>query len=272
MNSKGRRLRFLGVFLLVFLSLASFSFGRKEIPPAPQDFYYDELGVLSSETKQLINETNFELEDKAGAQVIIVTLEDLEGNDSFTTGVDIFNTWEIGKTGNRGVLILLSQDQSSTERNMHIDILVGYDLEGRLNDGKIGRIIDNVMIEDLSKGRENSLYFDQGLRKGFEVIVGEIADEFNIQMTGEFNTYDEASDAELSGSSLIFTIFIFIIIMSIINNMNRPGGPGGRSRRGPVFIPMGGFGGRSSGGFGGGSRGFGGGGGRTGGGGSGRSF
>ena len=268
MNGKLRKSSFLLVFLLVFLSLSSFSFGRKEIPPAPQNFYYDELGILTPETKKHINETNFELEDKAGVQVVVTTIADLEGEDPFTYGVELFNAWQIGKTENRGVLIQLAQEPSGGQRNMHINIIVGYDLEGRLNDGKIGRIIDNIMIEDLARGRENPLYFNEGLEKGFDVIVGEIAEEYNIELTGEFATYDETSNAELSGMKLIVGIFIFMMIMSVIQNMNRPGGPGGRSgRRGPVFIPMGGFGGSPRG-----SRGFGGGGGRTGGGGAGRSF
>lgn len=53
--------------------------------------------------------------------------------------MEVFNTWKIGAADrDNGVLILLSRD----ENDPGIDVLVGYGLEETLNDGKVGRILD----------------------------------------------------------------------------------------------------------------------------------
>ncbi|MDO5755630.1 MAG: TPM domain-containing protein [Tissierellia bacterium] len=249
----------LAIFLLGF---AGTSKAQPEIPPAPTNYYYDELGVLSDSTKSLLRETNKELEQKTGSQVMIATIGDLEGYPVFDYSVDLFNQWKLGdEKKDNGILILLAEDHYSGEKNSYIEIRVGYGLEGALNDGKVGRIIDQFMMPEFQNGQ-----LDRGLVKGFKAIVGEIAKEYNVEITGDFEEYSDAL-AEQGGPSII-TILIVLILIYYLTKGNGPRG-GGYYRR-----PRGGYyGGWSS--RGGGSSfggGFSGGGGSTGGGGAGRSF
>ena len=202
--------------------------------------------------------------------------DDLEGN---YYGTEIFNAWKIGdQEKDNGVLILLLM--SKQKGHNQINIITGYGIEGRLNDGKIGRIIDNFMLDRLRDGA-----YSQALNEGFNAVVGEIAAEYDVKLEKDYTSYqnnlsNENSEDGLSLKTIFILLIIFIIVSSIINRNNYFGGGGGggfRRRRytyprfGPGWSSWGGssFGGGSSGGFGGG---FSGGGGSSGGGGAGRSF
>lgn len=254
------------------------------IPSSTDNYYLDELNLLDESTKENINKTNRQLEDKTGSQVVVMTLDNpdmLEGN---YYGTEIFNSWKIGddKKDNGVLILLLMSDQ---EGQNQINIITGYGIEGRLNDGKIGRIIDTFMFDNLQAGN-----YSLALNEGFNAVVGEIAAEYDIELEKDYTSYqNELEDSYYEDGLSIKTIFImliiFIIISSMFNRNNYGGGGGGGFRRRrrytyPRFGPgwsswggssgsWGGFGGGSGGGFGGG---FSGGGGSSGGGGAGRKF
>ncbi|MDY6065938.1 MAG: TPM domain-containing protein [Finegoldia sp.] len=274
---KSKRVFFLSLLIFIF-SLVGWDKADASypVPKLPDDYYLDELNVLDAQTKENISRTNRELEAKTGSQVLVVTLEDIGGEDPFEVGVDIFNTWKIGdKEKQNGVLILLSNDKESDKK--HINIITGYGIEGRLNDGKVGRIIDGFMIDDLRAGD-----YSRGLNEGFKAVVSEIAAEYEVELNGDYSAYEqELSQDETSGGEIIFlivAIIMFIIIAKAFSGGSGGSGYGGgrRYRRRSYYGGFGGFGGFSGGGFGdfGGSSGsgggFSGGGGMTGGGGAGR--
>ena len=277
-----KQFRLIFSFVLAFLLIFNVNAFAQDLPKSPDTFYLDEMGVISQEVKDKIVKTNVELEQKTGSQVLVVTLKDLKGRDPVDYGVDLFNKWKIGDaTKKNGVLILLSQDLNESKgRNRHINIITGYGIEGRLNDGKVGRIIDEYMLDDLKDGN-----YSNALQEGFNAVVSEVAAEYDVELTGDFDKYQEnlnrGSDQQLTNT--IARIIIFLIILYIISRSNRRNNRyRGRRRGGTIFFPGfgggfddddfggfgGGFGGGSSGGFGG----FSGGGGSSGGGGAGRSF
>ena len=72
---------------------------------------------------------------QANAQVAILTVHSLDGDDAADYANQVEDLWRMGKKGSdRGVLILLAVD----EHKYRID--VGYGLEGILPDGKLGDI------------------------------------------------------------------------------------------------------------------------------------
>lgn len=245
-----------------------------EIPPVPDTFYLDQLGILSEETKKNITDTNMELDQKTGAQVVLLTTSDLDGKDSFTYAEEVFNTWKIGEEKkNNGVLILLSRDESDPG----IDVLVGYGLEGTLNDGKVGRILDERMVYPLrdegKKIRDASAEeLDKTTNEVFNALIADIINHYDIELTGDYSAYQTEEEEGPSIRFLIFIFIIFIAISILFGGSGGSGGPRGRGRRyygpGPFFPGSFGGGGSRGGGFGGG--GFGGGGGFTGGGGASR--
>lgn len=249
-----------------------------ELPQAPDTFYLDQLGVLSEETKKNITDTNIELDQKTGAQVVLYTTSDLGGQYSFSYAVKVFNTWKIGdEKKNNGVLILLSRD----EEDPGIDVLVGYGLEETLNDGKVGRILDERMVFPLrDEGKRIAdaapEELDNTTNEVFNALIADIIKFYDVELTGDYSAYETEEE---DGMSFGFAIFIFIMFIIISSFFSGPKGPRGRRRRyygsgpfGGTFFP-GGFGGgsyRGGGGGGGFGGGFGGGGGFTGGGGASR--
>ncbi|MDU2202378.1 MAG: TPM domain-containing protein, partial [Anaerococcus hydrogenalis] len=139
----------------------------------------------------------------------------------------------------------------------------------RLNDGKVGRIIDEFMLDYMRQGD-----FSKGIREGFNAIVSEIAEEYQVELNGDYDKYSERlkedQGEEIDIRTLIFIFIIFIIFSRIFAGRGNYRGGGGFTGG------FGGFGGGSFGGFSGGSSGgfsgggFSGGGGSSGGGGASR--
>lgn len=249
-------------FVLLFLPSTCLS---DNLPESPKTYYYDELNLIDQKTKDHLTKVNKELEQKTGAQVIYVSLKDVE-DQPMQVGTELLNKWKIGdKKKENGVLILISQRKGEEKKD--ISIITGYGIEGRLNDGKVGRIIDDYMLAYMREGD-----FSKGVTEGFNAIVSQIAEEYQVELNGDYDEYskDLEEDDEIDIRTLII-IFIFFIIFSRF--FARKGGfrNGGYGGFGGGFTGgFGNFGGDSFGGFSGGSGGFSGGGGSSGGGGASR--
>lgn len=238
----------------------------------PTHYYYDEQEVLSTETKNMIEQVNRELEAKTGAQIFVATINNLGGQSAFDYSVALFNKLKIGDHNKKnGLLILLAKDTVQGREKNYLEVRVGYGLEDVLNDGKVGRIIDQFMLPYFQNKK-----IDQGLREGFNALVSQVIEKYDVTLDGKYDQYQQklkTSDADVFSTAFIRRAIIVMVILWFILPKN---GPGGRRRR-RIFWPYT-FGGGSFGGFGGGSfgggsgGGFSGGGGSTGGGGAGRSF
>ncbi len=100
---------------------------------SPQGYVNDFAGVMDAESRQKITALCQELDQKADAQLAIVTIHTLEGDAVQDFANRLFQKWGVGPKGkDRGVLVLLavSDRQYWTE--------VGYGLEPILPDGKVG--------------------------------------------------------------------------------------------------------------------------------------
>ncbi len=254
--------------LLVFAAMFAAPQAHAQKPaelPKPSDYVSDYAGVMDSATREKLNLLAGEVEQKTGAQVAVVTVKSLEGEEASQYANELFKQWGVGgKKNDRGVLILLAPNDHKywTE--------VGYGLEPILNDAKVG-----------DYGREAVPLLKQQDYNGAVTVMTTrvaqtIAADANVQLTGVPELPKRRkSDDRIPAFWVFVGLFIFIWLMSRI---------GGRRRRGmfmPWIFPGGGFGGGgwssggggwSGGGFGGGS-GFGGfGGGSAGGGGAGGSW
>jgi uncharacterized protein len=231
--------------------------------PKPQGYVSDFATALDPASRDSIAALAGELDRKTGAQLAVVTLPDLGGDEIDPVAVDLYKAWGIGSKGkDEGVLILLAQK----ERRVRIE--VGYGLEGILPDGLCGSIIRRVMAPELSQGRTGP-----GLLHGAAAVVGVIARDRGVTITGASPLPSEDGDGgSLSPRGIFFIVLLVAGLLSRLLQAGssrrgwwwRGGGPGGY---GGMFGGFGGMGGGFGGGGGGG--GFGGfGGGRSGGGGA----
>ncbi|MCX6001896.1 MAG: YgcG family protein [Chloroflexi bacterium] len=109
--------------------------------PEYQGFVNDYAGLLSPAVITQLEATLTQLEKDTTAEVAVVTVKSLEGDDVDDYAVRLFEKWKIGKKDkNNGVLFLVALD----ERKMRIE--VGYGLEPIITDGRAGRIRDNDVI------------------------------------------------------------------------------------------------------------------------------
>ena len=218
----------------------------------PVGYVNDFAHVLDPNTAAQLESSCQQIDQKAHAQIAVVTIQSLEGSDIESYAVDLFKQWGIGnKASNRGVLLLFAIQ----DRRYRIE--VGYGLEPILPDGKVGGI-----------GREAAPLLKQGDYNGAVLLMTSrvaevIAQDAGIQLDGPRPSAPEGgSDETDHGSSFgLISILAIIFIILIVTGLGRlllglfffGGGSSGWGSGG-----FGGGGGGGFGGFGGGSSGGGG--------------
>lgn len=127
--------RLFPVLIASFLTVSALA-ERVEELPKPTDYVSDFAHVLSPEAIARIDHLCSQLDhSQANAQIAVVTVRTLDGDDSADYANRLEDAWKIGRKGSdRGALILLAVQ----DHKRRID--VGYGLEGILPDAKVGDI------------------------------------------------------------------------------------------------------------------------------------
>ncbi len=239
--------------LLVLICLLNFHFGfaQYKIPEIPkfQTSVYDYAHLLNDSEKQQLEEKLIRYSDSTTTQIVVVTIDDLKGENIDVLSTNWAQAWKIGQEKeDNGVMILVAKNDRK------LSIRPGYGLEDRLVAGICGEIIRNVIVPEFKAGS----YYN-GLDKGADTIIQVIKGKY--KGTRKHNTIDKNIPV-----GVFVVIFIIIIILL---SKNKGNGRGGNGIGGPSLLDIiilsnmgrssgGGFGGSSDGGgFGGG---FGGGG------------
>jgi uncharacterized protein len=242
-----------GVTLRIALAIAALSVCTHAEPISqlhPTNYVNDFAHVLNPQTEAQLNDLSQQVDQKAKAQLAIVTINTLDGQDIESYAVDLFKQWGIGGKGtNRGVLILIAV------KDHHYRTEVGYGLEPILPDGKVGGFWREV-VPLLKQGD-----YDQAIKQNTQRVASVIAQDAGVQLTGVSSIPEErappsrpSGGMSLGGVVLIIILIIIVLatpLRSILFWMLLSGGGGRRGGWGG-----GGFGG---GGGGGGFGGFGGG-------------
>jgi uncharacterized protein len=248
--------RFLLFFLILAFGLAASADNIKDIHPT--GYVTDLANIISPDARARLEALCLEVEQKTGAQMAIVTVRSLDGEDVDQYGNDLFKQLGVGnKKDNRGVLLLVAP----TDRKYRIE--VSYGLEPVINDARAG-----------DAGRLMHSYFLQGnYNAGIEAAAWQlakfIADDRGVTLTANppVRPLPRPQNDSRSIPLVPFLILVFIvisIIRAIAGSSAGRGGRGGGWWIGPMIGGMlggggGGFGGSSGGGGGGGFGGFGGG-------------
>lgn len=159
------------------------------VSPNNTFYVYDGAQVLSEETEAYIVKTNQELENKTGAQIVVVTIPSLEGQSLEEYATELFRQWGIGDSEkNNGLLLLCAVE----DRQFRVE--VGYGLEGDLPDGKTGRMQDSYIIPLLREDK-----FDEGIKNGYSAFLQEVAAVYGVSITGEVAvSYEEEVNSAFS--------------------------------------------------------------------------
>lgn len=228
-------------------------------PAATEEFYVNDFAdVISEADEQKMMASAVNLANQTTAQVVVVTVEDLGGEEPWEYALEIGRLWGVGdEEKDNGVVILLA------ENDREIYVSVGYGLEGALPDSKTGRIIDLYGMQYLKAND-----FSKGLLEIANAIVGEVYIEYGLEAPEGYTSinnvaeYTESEDVGDVITSWIVMVIVIIVLSFIF-----------RGRGGLLFLLGSPHSHRHRGGFGGsGGGGFRGGGGSFGGGGAGRGF
>ncbi|MEW5918960.1 MAG: TPM domain-containing protein, partial [Gemmatimonadota bacterium] len=129
------------------------------LPPPPRGFapnaadvVVDAAHVLRPETIDRINRLAFDIKQKSGGEIAVVTLADLGGRTSEEVALAIGRQWGIGAEGdvgnrarNAGVVILVVPKETSRDGRGYIRIETGRGAEGFITDGTAGQIRDEAI-------------------------------------------------------------------------------------------------------------------------------
>lgn len=208
--------------------------------------------ILQPQTKAQLEAMCIELEQKTGAQMAIVSVNSLDGNDIETYSADLFKSLGVGsKKENGGVLFLVAPN----ERKYRTE--VGYGLEPVINDARAGDA-GRLAVPFFRKGD-----YSGGTAAAAWQLAKYIADDKGVTLTGMPQQVRRVRQKDDSGIGVWVLLGIILLIFLLArsggsgSNINRRGG-GGNWWIGPMIGGGGGWGGGGGGG-GGGWGGFGGG-------------
>jgi uncharacterized protein len=261
-----------------------------QLPPAPRGYgtsaaeiVVDAAGVLPAESVDRINRVAFDVHEKSGGEMAVITLPDIGLRAPVDVALAIGRAWGVGanaaigqRTRNAGVVILLVPKETSSSGRGACFVTTGQGTEGFITDAEAAAIC-----------REATPYFrEREYGPGLQVVADRVADQFAEEFgfardssTGlapgmQPPEIQPSSRSRGGGGLSPFVIFaLFIVAYIILSSIGRRRGCGGCIPI-PIVFPTGGgyqrggwggggFGGGGGGGFGG----FGGGGGFSGGGG-----
>lgn len=147
------------ILTLLFISVAIFAADINF--PELTGRVVDEAGILKQETKDKLTEILANHESNTTNQVVVVTVNSLQGQDIESYSLNLGRHWGIGqKDKNNGVLLVIAPN----EREVRIE--VGYGLEGSLTDAISNEIIQRVIVPKFKEGN-----FEQGILDGTTKIL-----------------------------------------------------------------------------------------------------
>jgi uncharacterized protein len=230
-------------YILLIISLLATNFVFADIPERPDCLVSDYANVLNATQLQDMEKRLRDLDDSTGNQIVVVTLNDLEGYDIADYATQLGRKWGVGhKDKNNGVVIVVKIKTQLSKGQAFI--APGYGLEGALPDATCKHIVEREMIP---KFKEND--YCGGINAALDVIIPIVKGEYS------YKDYDD----DTAGIVVIVVFFIVFVIVVIWASKHSGGGTTYSSRgtttSGPVFWggSLGGssWGGGSSGGFGG---------------------
>ncbi len=187
--------------ILLIIALCPFLLGAA--PDHTNEFYVNDYAdVLSDATEQQILSTAVKLTNETTAQVCVLTIDSLDGEDISEYSVEVFRDWGIGDTEeNNGVLIVLSVN------DRELWVTTGYGVEGTLTDTRLGQFRDTYAFPYY---REDN--FDEGTLQLFNAIVNELrVHEYGLSELEDFKNIESDFYYEFEGATLSPEAFSFIL-------------------------------------------------------------
>ena len=245
-----KRIRTLAAGLACLLAWCLTGFAAIPGRPSPPRLVNDLAGLFSAYETDRLERMLTAFDDSTSNQIVVVTVQDLEGYDPTDYAVRIGLDWGVGsKKFDNGVVVLVKPKNAAGPGQ--VSIQVGYGLEGAIPDIAAGRIIREEMIPHF---RDEDYY--GGVLAACKKLMAYASGEISVAREDDLT----AEDIEAIVSLLLTILFFIIVIILVTRHKGGGNNSGGRGGTPPhiFFGPV--SGGSFGGSFGGGGfRGFGGG-------------
>lgn len=256
---KGKR-----IFSMLFVLVTTFLFSGgalaadTQIPAPVGDIYIQDFAnVLTEEEKLELRSIGRSIEDQTTAQISVLVVDTIGEQTIEEFALEAFREYGIGsEEKDNGVLLVIGMNASPGMDKRPLRIEVGYGLEGRLPDGKVGRILDDITIPYLQNGETN-----RAIIETYKVLANEVLAEYGIE-EGQWQVQQLAPVEPATGDEglgippwLLIIIVVIVLFLDfkffggflthiLLAILSRGGGRGGGGGGGP----RGGGGGSSGGG------------------------
>ena len=195
-------------FALAFVILMAAMTVNADVPPQPKnanELVYDCAHVIDSASLAIISDSLKNLYMYNKTQVVVLTVESLDGMDKFDYCQEVFEKWGIGdKKLNNGVLILVKPKQEGSKGQVRIH--TGYGAEGILPDLLCNKLVEDSMIPAFKE--EN---YGLAIKRAVDAIVPAMKGEYPQDIAAFLNDREENSRIAV----IVYVIF-YILICGLI--------------------------------------------------------
>lgn len=210
--------------LCLCLSLGASAFA---VVDQSESFYVaDYSNVLSNDTEQMIINYNGSLEQQCqGAQIVVVTVDYLDGMYSDEYAYQLFNDWGVGSADyNNGMLLLLAIQENKAW------LAYGLGLSSLIDSDQVDSLLDKYFWKDFDRGN-----YDEAVTSLFNALLAWYDEQYDAQVVqsgtsvssgNEYYTgYSEPSFGERLSHALgsIIEILVVIAVLSMLFGGGRRG-------------------------------------------------
>jgi uncharacterized protein len=238
-TENNKRMKKISLLFLSFLVVATlFAIPEKPVPAKlvndfAQAFDQQQVFQLENKLRDFSNSTS--------TQIIIVTVNSLDGDEASSYAQQIGEKWGVGTEGfNNGIVVLFKPKTSDSRGEAFI--ATGRGLEAVIPDAVCKRIVENEMIP---KFKENDIY--GGINAAVDVLMSLSLKEFTAQ------AYVKKTDAKKGRAGIFFLLIALFFIIQIFSASAKARRSSIGSKGLPLWLllsMMGSGGSRSSGSFG----------------------
>ncbi|WP_420835603.1 TPM domain-containing protein [Neobacillus jeddahensis] len=192
------------MFFTLFLCATTALAEDVQIPAPVGDIYVQDFAQVLSETEQAeLRSLGRSLEDQSTAQVVVLTVETIGDRTIEEYANAAFRQYGIGsKKENNGVLLIVAMN----ERKARIE--VGYGLEGRIPDGKAGRILDEYAIPYLKEQQPN-----KAITETYKALTKEVRAEYGLEGGANTVPTDVPKDKGMGIPAWLLIIVVIIVVI-----------------------------------------------------------
>ncbi len=203
MNSPLKRIFAAALLLLCLLALPFSAQAALLLQPGADYYVADYAAVLSDETRQTVVGAGGALETLTGGQIVVVTIDDLEGFSPEEYAGRLFEDWGVGdyKKSN-GMLLLLAVGEDKA------CLYCGAGIQRDFDEKTRDQLLEDYFWPDFQAGS-----YDAAVSALFPQLIGWYEGEYGVSILN-VNQPKEESGGGFAKFAVVFSIIILVLLLA----------------------------------------------------------